>query len=130
MNHYPKSDFFKALCYLTFIGSSIAFVGYFLAALFFDKISETIIQYSSWHSVEQISPLYFILLMVLFAISLVGAIRIWKLRRIGLIIYSVAQLLILFLPVFWIGWSGFSTINAIFTSLFITGYTLNLKHLK
>ena len=122
-----RPPFLSSLCLLTFIGSSIGFTGYFLAALFFEKTSELIVKYSSWHNTETISPLYFTLLMALFAISLSGAIRMWKLHRDGFFLYVFAQLAILFVPVVWIDWQTFSTTNAIFTTVFVVGYGLNWK---
>ena len=122
-----RSPLLSALCLLTFIGSSIGFIGYFLAALFFEKTSELIIKYSSWHSTEAISPFYFTLLMALFAISLTGAIRIWKLHRDGFFLYVFAQLAILFIPVIWIDWQAFSTTNAIFTTVFVAGYLFTAR---
>ena len=120
----------NALCILTFIGSTAGFIVYFLASLFFEKASEIIIKYSNWHSVEAISPFYFTLFMALSAISLVGAIRMWKLHRDGFFIYSISQLILLFLPVFWIGWTSFSDTGVIFTIVFVVGYALNFKYLK
>ncbi len=125
-----RPPFLSALCLLTFTGSSIGFFGYFLAALFFEKTSELIVKYSSWHSSEAISPLYFTLFMALFAISLTGAIRMWKLHRDGFFLYVFAQLAILIIPVLWIDWQAFSTTNAIFTVMFVTGYGMNFKRLK
>jgi hypothetical protein len=125
-----RPPFLSALCLLTFMGNSIGFIGYFLAALFFEKTSELIIKYSSWHSTEAISPLYFTLLMALFALSLTGAIRMWKLHRDGFFLYVFAQLSILFVPVLWIDWQALSTTNAIFTTIFVVGYGLNLKFFK
>lgn len=120
----------SALCLLTFIGSSIGFFGYFIATLFFEKTSELIVKYSSWHSTEAISPLYFTLLMALFAFSLTGAIRMWKLHRDGFFLYVFAQLSILFVPVLWNDWQALSATNAIFTMVFVVGYGLHLKKLK
>jgi hypothetical protein len=132
MNNKSKirPPFLSALCILSFAGGTAGFIGYFLASLFFEKSSELIIQYSSWHSTDAISPLYFTILMFLFAISLTGAIRIWKFRKDGFYIYSISQLAILFLPVIWIDWNSFSVSNAIFTGVFIAGYLLNFKYLK
>lgn len=120
----------SALCILSFIGSGLAFVGYFLASVFFTTTSELIIKYSNWHSVEDISPLYFTIIMVLSAGSLIGAIRMWKLHRDGFLIYSISQILFIFLPVIWIGSYAFSVTGAIFTAIFIGGYALNWKWLK
>ncbi len=127
---YHRPPFLSALCLLSFIGSSVGFVGYFLAALFFENTSELIVKYSSWHSSEAISPLYFTLFMALFAISLTGAIRMWKLHRDGFYLYVFVQLAILFIPVLWIDWQAFSTTNAIFTTVFMVGYGLNWKKLS
>lgn len=125
-----RPPFLTALCGLTFVGSSVAFITWFLAALFFEKAGELIIKYSSWHAVEQITPLYFLILMVLNCFSLVGAIRMWKFRRDGFFVYAFAQLSIMFFPSIWLGWTAFSATNAIFTGVFLIGYSLNLKFLK
>ncbi len=120
----------SALCILTFTGSSIAFLGYFAASLFFEAAKAFIVQYSSWPSAELLSPLYFTLLMVLHALSLTGAIRMWKLHRDGFWLYLTAQGIILFLPVILIDWQAFSATNAIFTALFTGGYGMNVKWLR
>ena len=125
-----RPNLLSALCVLTFIGSNVAFLGYFAASIFFETTTRLIVQYSSWHSTDAISPVYFTALMALYAVSLTGAIRMWKLHRDGYYLYLFAQLIILFLPVIWINGEAFSVTNAIFTGVFITGYSLNLKYLK
>jgi hypothetical protein len=54
----------------------------------------------------------------------------WKLHRDGLFIYTISQLIILFLPVIWLGWNAFSVTGAIFTGVFVVGYAMNWKWLK
>lgn len=130
MNKKERPDFLGALCILTFIGSSIAFVTYFLAALFFEQAAEFIIEYSSWHTVEAISPLYFASFMVLYAVSLTGAIRMWKQHRDGFFMYSFAQLVIVFLPVIWVNGAALSVTNVIFTIVFVAGYAWHWKWLS
>ena len=125
-----RPSLLSALCILTFIGSGTAFFGYFAASLFFEHTKDIIVEYSSMHSAEGISPLYFTSLMALYALSLTGAIRMWKLHRDGLFLYIIAQLIIMFLPVIWMGGESFSTTNAIFTTIFVVGYGLNLKQLN
>lgn len=125
-----RPDLLSALCILTFIGSGLAFPGYFAAAVFFEKTKEIIIQYTAWHSVEAVSPLYFTLLMAFYAISLAGAIRMWKRHRDGFFLYVFAQLVILFLPVIWISGDAFSATNAIITAVFTGGYAMYLKWLR
>lgn len=125
-----RSNLLAALCILTFIGSGAAFIVYFLASVFFEKASEFIIKYSNWHSVEAISPFYFTLFMAFSAVSLVGAIRMWKLHRDGFLIYTIAQIILLFLPVIRIGWNSFSVTGAIFTAVFTAGYAMSWKWMK
>ena len=129
-NISSRPPLLSAVCILTFTGSGIAFIGYFIASLFFEKASEIIIEYSSLNSTDAISPLYFTTLMAFFAISLTGAIRMWKLHRDGFFIYTFSQLAILFLPCIWLGHHAFSVTNAIFTGVFIISYGLNWKFLK
>jgi len=125
-----RSDFLSALCILTFIGNTTSFIVYFLASVFFEKTSEIIIKYSNWHSAEAVSPFYFTLLMALSAVSLIGAIRMWKLHRDGFFIFTISQLIFLFLPVIWLGWNVFSVTGAIFTAVFVSGFAMNWKLLK
>ena len=129
-NKKQRPPLLSALCILTFTGSTVGFIGYFMASLFFEKSTELIVKYSSWHSTETISPAYFTLLMALFALSLTGAIRMWKLHRDGFLLYIFAQSVLLFVPVIWTGWQAFSYANAIFTVIFVAGYGINRKHLK
>lgn len=126
-NPVRRPAFLSALCVLTFLGSGLAFFMYFIAALFFKDASEFIIKYSRWSSTEAISPLYFTLLMALNAISLTGAIRMWKLHRDGFLLYVLSQLIIVFLPMIWIDAQAVSVSNAIFTVIFIVGYGLNFR---
>lgn len=125
-----RPELLSALCLLTSAGSGSGFIAYFLAALFFEKASAFIIEYSSTHTTEAILPLYFVLFMVFSAVSLVGAIRMWKLHRDGFILYTIAQLSMTILPVIWLGWNSFTVPGAIFTGVFVGGYALNLKKLK
>lgn len=125
-----RSYLLSALCLLTFIGSTIGFVGYFLAAIFFGQVSRLIVQYSAWHSTAAVSPLLFTLLMVCYAFSLTGAIRMWKLHRDGFVYYIVSQLAILLIPVTWTNWNAFSFTNFIFITVFVIGYGLSLKQMK
>ena len=125
-----RPPFLSALCILTFVGSTIGFVAYFFAAILFEQTAELIIKFSSWHSVEVISPIYFIFLCLLYGISFSGAVLIWKFHQIGIFLYAASQVIILFLPVVWISWQAFSVTNLIFTAVFIGAYFWNRKHLK
>jgi hypothetical protein len=125
MNTVHRSDFLSALCILTFIGSGFTFAIYLFASLFFERTLEIIEKYSDLYLTEKITPLYYTIFMTLSALSLVGAIRMWKLRRDGFFIYAASQILRLIMPIIWINIQAFSSVNLIFTLIFIGGYALN-----
>jgi hypothetical protein len=125
-----KPELLTALCLLTFAGSGAGFFTYFMAALFFEKASAFIVEYSSTHTTAAISPFYFVLFMALSAVSLAGAIRMWKLHRDGFFFYTLAQLGMIILPVYWLGWNAFTVPGAVFTVVFVTGYAINWMKMK
>ena len=130
MNEVRRPDFLTALCILTFIGSGFAFVVYLFALLFFNRVSEFIVEYSALPSTNGITPLYFMIYAALTLFSLIGAMRMWNLRRDGFFIYSASQILIFLFPVFWNSNQSFPAVSLIFTLIFIVCYAVNFKHLK
>lgn len=113
-----KPVLYEAACIFSIIGSSIGFIMMFVATFFFNPVTEQIRQVTDLTATEKISPIYFALLMSAFSVSLTGAIKLYRMQRAGLYFYLTAQIIILFLPVFWLGNNGFSVTNAIFTLIF------------
>ena len=125
-----KPILFESVCIFSIIGSSAGFITMFISTLFFRIVTEKIISITNLTSTENLSPLYFAMLMAAFSISLVGAIKLYRLQRVGLFFYLTAQAMILFLPVIWLGTNAFSTTNAIFTLIFSGVYLAYYKSLK
>ena len=117
-----KPLIFEAACIFSIIGSSIGFITMFVATFFFNPVTEKIRQVTDLTATEKLSPVYFALLMAAFSVSLTGAIKLYRMQRAGLYFYLTAQIIILFLPVFWLGSNAFSVTNAIFTTLFSVVY--------
>ena len=67
---------------------------------------------------------------ILYTFSWVGALQMWKLKKIGFHLYTGAQIFILLLPVILIPSYPFSVFSLLFTGVFIAGYALNLKFMK
>lgn len=109
---------FQSACIFSIAGSSIGFLSMLLATIFFETVSQKIESFTNITSTDQLSPLYFASLMAAFGVSMAGAIKLYLMQRVGLYYYLTAQIVILFLPVFWMGSNGFSVTNAIFTFLF------------
>jgi hypothetical protein len=122
-----KPLFYEAACLFSMIGSGIGFLSMCLATFFFDEVTEKIRQVTNITATEKLTPVYFALLMAAYSVSLTGVIRLYRLKRSGLYFYLSSQLLILFIPVIWLGWNGFSATNAIFTSVFAGVYLFNYR---
>ena len=125
-----KPLFFEAACILSIIGSSLGFLGMFISTFFFKLVTEKITLITNITATEKLSPVYFALLGTAFCVSLIGAIKLNRMQKSGLYFYLVAQTVVMFLPVFWLGNNSFSTTNAIFTLLFSGIYILHFKLLK
>ncbi len=115
---------------MSFIGSGAAALLYLAGSVFFEKASEIIIEYTSAHSTEQISPRYFMTLGILYMVSLRGVYEMWKLYRRGFFIYAAAQMAILAVPLLRMGKDAFSAVSVIFTVLFIVAYATQFRSLK
>ncbi len=128
MRYKDHTITFSAAITLTFIGSSIATLVYWFSALFYNSAKELITNITNATSMDNTSSLFFLSLGTLYFISFIGALKMWKKQKAGFFFYSMAQIVILFLPLMWLGGNSFSTTNTIYTILFIGIYSLNLKH--
>jgi hypothetical protein len=120
----------EALCFLSFLGSGGGFLLYLPAAVFYGKAQEIILKYSSLHTMDGLSPLYFLLFSLFFLVSLFGVIRMWNLKRNGFYIYAAAQILIFSWPLAWMGMEAFSATSLIFTVLFLGAYAAQVSKLR
>ncbi len=125
-----KPILFESASIFSIIGSSIGFISMFISTLFFRIVTEKITSVTNITATEKLSPLYFAMLMAAFCVSLIGAIKLYRMQRAGLYFYLIAQTMILFLPVIWLGRNSFSTTNAIFTLIFSGVYLAYYKSLK
>lgn len=125
-----KPILFESACIFSIIGSGIGFISMFISTFFFRVVTEKITSITNITATEKLSPLYFAMLMAAFSISLVGAIKLYRMQRAGLYFYLTAQAMVMFLPVFWLGNQAFSTTNAIFTLIFSGVYLANVRITK
>jgi len=125
-----KPILYESASIFSIIGSSIGFISMFISTFFFRMVTEKITSITNITATEKLSPVYFAMLMAAFSLSLAGAIKLYRMQRVGLYFYLMAQALIMFLPVFWLGSHSFSTTNAIFTLIFVGVYLANFKLLK
>lgn len=131
-----RTQFLTVLCILTYIGSGLSIIGGIVYALFLDEILLTFeanpseMSQALYDSLIIMPKGYFATEALLATTSLFGAIFMWKLRKIGFHLYTIANILILGLPIFF-GIGQFNFINLLLiTGPFIAMYAINLKQMK
>lgn len=131
-----RTQFLTVLCILTYIGSGFSIIGGIIYALFLDEIllifeaNPSEMSQALYDSLIIMPKGYFAIEALLATISLFGAIFMWKLRKIGFHLYTIANILILGLPIFF-GLGQFNFINLmVITGPFIAMYAMNLKQMK
>ncbi len=72
---------------------------------------------------------FFLTGFILYSISFAGALQMWKLRKIGFHLYTVAQIFILILPVVMIKSYQLPFLGILVSSVFVFGYYSNLKYM-
>jgi len=127
MKNNGRPPLLSALCILSFAGNGIAFLVYLFAAVNNREAVDFIIKRSSSHDPSKYTPVYFLIFVMLYAISFSGVLKMWKLKKTGFRFYITSQTAILFLPVFWSGKEAFSPVALIFTILFAGLYATRLK---
>ena len=125
-----KPILFEGACIFSLIGSSIGILYTLITVVFFNFVMNKVEQFTNITATEKLSRLYFVLLMSAFCISLTGIIKLYRMQRAGLYFYLVAQLMILFIPVIWLGPNAISVTNTIFTILFTSVYIYYFKRLS
>ena len=121
------------LLILTFIGSGMSAFSFLFVSMSYDEVMRIIEDvYSDFPGVEVIlsaKKSYFTIGFVLYTISLVGAIMMWKMRKTGFHFYTASQIFLLILPLTTIPNYQFSILPLLVTAAFIFAYSTNLKQM-
>ena len=125
-----KPILFEGACLFSLLGSSIGILYTLFATVFFSQVVEKVVHLTNITTSEHLSPLYFVILMAAFSISLAGAIKLYRMQRAGLYFYLAGQIMILIMPVIWLGPNTFSITNTILTFLFSSVYLFYFRHLS
>ena len=126
-----RPELLTVLCILSFVGSGLAVISNLFIYMSFDEVITIIEDYElglpEFEMIMSGGKRFFITGFFLYSISLMGAIQMWKLRKVGFHLYTVAQIFILLLPVVFIEAYQFSLISLLLTIAFVLAYFSNLK---
>ncbi len=128
-----RPDMLTFLCILTFIGSGLAVFSYSVMYFYYNEM-QTIMddmgdKFQGMEMIRSLSRQFFLVNFVLSALSLGGAVLMWKLKKAGFHFYAGAQIFILLLPLVFKE-TPFSIFSVIISASFILGYATNLKYMS
>ncbi len=122
------------LCILTFIGSGLAFLTYIIVSFSYEEFMSALQEFNrdipGLEDLKKANHGFFIIGMILYAFSLFGATRMWRLRKSGFHFYTMAQVLLLIQPYVYLKIQGFPVIQFLLTAIFIGLYAVNLKYME
>ena len=147
--HEPKPILVKRtpsltfLCILTFVFSGLMFLSSLICSLYYYYIPGLLenSQYTkAFSSIEgwtdtiklmtQTNIWYFIFNTILYGVGLFGAILMFRLHKIGFHFYTVAQILLLIIPMIYLEGVKTNFATTVITAIFIFLYYTNLKLMK
>lgn len=122
------------LCILTFIGSGLGALSNFMITTSYEETMALMEESErKWPLIDMFVRAgygFFLTGTILYSTSLLGAIQMWKLRKIGFHLYLVSQILIIVLPFLYISGYPFPYLDIIVTIIFVLLYArhLNIMH--
>ncbi|MCK4360899.1 MAG: hypothetical protein KAV70_04065 [Bacteroidales bacterium] len=129
-----RPEFLSVLCILTFIGSGLAAFSNLIISLNYDSFIEIAqSEELTFPGIDLFLSLkvdFFIISFIFYSVSLFGAIQMWKLKKIGFHIYTVAQIILLIIPSIFAPSLEFPFLGLLITVLFIVLYAKNLKYMS
>ena len=151
----PRPILLTVLCVLTFIGSGFGVFANLIAmfaAPFLELFQTSMLDEAFSHLgnnpgdefVKQALDMALLVIdnflgitlskFIFYALSLVGAIMMFRMKKIGFYLYIVAQIGFLFIGPIFLGWNMFVSsalfFSGFFSILFIALYGINLKHMS
>lgn len=133
-NEKKRPDLLTLLCVLTFIGSGMAVFSNFVFAANYSYIIEMAesgeLTFPGLEIYLSLPRSFYIFSAILYFGSLIGAVQMWKLRKIGFHIYTTSQIILLLIPVIYPQFESFPFLGFIATALFVGMYAMHLKYMS
>ena len=122
------------LCIITFIGSGMGVVGFFAVAIDYEASLEALqLLYADMPEASFLlnAPQdFFVISLILMMASVMGAVLMWNLRKVGFHLYTSSQLIYLILPFIYFNNETNPFLNIILTALFVYLYARNLQFMR
>lgn len=129
-----RPQLLSILCILTFIGSGFGVIGFLMVAINFEATIEALkVLYAEMPEANFMLEAprdFFLISFLLSAFSLLGAVMMWNLKKIGFHIYASSQLIYLVIPLIYFGGETNPMFNIMLTALFVYLYARNLPFMR
>ncbi|HSN50729.1 MAG TPA: hypothetical protein VLR52_05810, partial [Bacteroidales bacterium] len=126
----------KILCILTFVWSGLNMAFSLCFFLFFEQLKPLITEsaetfkFPELKIVLDVSRVYFLVSAMLFAGSIFGALRMFRLKRDGFHFYTIAQIMLILSAMFFFRLPSPSLPELLISAIFVMLYSRNLKFLR
>jgi len=130
-----RPELLTVLCILTFIGSGTSLLANGVLYLMFDQLKELIEQQSVFSLMGSDVDLSFLLdiksgfflsQLLIYTLSLYGAVQMFQLRKIGFHLYTIAQIALLIIPKIFVPVLPFPFFELMVSAVFVYLYYKNL----
>ena len=138
MNPKPHLTTLRILLVLSLVNAVVSAVAYLGMALLLPSMGRMVEANSAlfpaefavmWERMAAVPRPLYAAQSALYILSFAGCILMWNLRRSGFHAYAIAQLLLLLLPLLFLGKAYLGLGDLMFTALFLTVYYLLLRQL-
>ena len=130
-----RPELLTILCILTFIGSGTSLLANGVLYLMFDQLKELIEQQSVFSLMGSdvdlsflldIKSDFFLAQLLIYALSLYGAVQMFQLHKIGFHLYAIAQIALLIIPKIFVPNLPFPFFELMVSAVFVYLYYKNL----
>ncbi|MDP4281858.1 MAG: hypothetical protein Q8867_06865 [Bacteroidota bacterium] len=124
------------LCVLTLIGSGFNFVSSLIIASFYPTfivLAESVAKSMNLPGMDVLlstRPSFYLVTSLFYLMSATGAIQMWKLKKNGFHIYTIAQILLIIAPMYFMRLPIPNVADLLISGTFIFMYSLNLKYMS
>jgi len=131
-----RPNLLTILCILTFINGGLTLVSSIFVGAFFDQFVVIAAEFAEKFKLPGLElitegrPLFFFVNAVLYAVSVTGALMMWRLKKNGFHVYTIAQILLILAPMYFFGLPGPSIFDIILSGTFVVLYAMHLKIMK
>jgi len=130
-----RPNLLTILCILTFIGSGMNFFSSIMIAAFYEAFTEVAKTFAEKFNLPGIDlileapPSFFLVSGFLYIFSFAGALLMWNFRKTGFHVYTIAQILLIIAPMYFLKMSGPSLFDIVLSGIFVILYGVNMKKL-